>query len=112
MRNITVVGVGYVGLVTGACFADLGNQVCCLDVDEAKIKILKEGGLPIYEPEREKVIFDNVRQANRGPLPDKELVHIFERIIDVMRSIQRDEIAPRAKATAGGDTEFEAEVND
>jgi UDPglucose 6-dehydrogenase len=50
MHNITVIGVGYVGLVTGACFADLGNKVCCLDVDEAKIKTLNEGGIPIYEP--------------------------------------------------------------
>jgi chorismate mutase len=74
-------------------------------------KLKRNTSMPIYEPDREKVIFENVRQANRGPLPERELVHIFERIIDVMRSIQRDEISPRAKA-AGGDTELEAEVND
>jgi UDPglucose 6-dehydrogenase len=60
MRNITVIGVGYVGLVTGTCFADLGSNVCCLDVDEAKIKILKEGGLPIYEPGLEEMVRRNV----------------------------------------------------
>jgi UDPglucose 6-dehydrogenase len=48
--KITVNGTGYVGLVTGACFAEVGNDVVCLDVDEAKIRILNEGGIPIHEP--------------------------------------------------------------
>jgi UDPglucose 6-dehydrogenase len=60
MRNITVIGVGYVGLVTGTCFADLGNTVCCLDVDELKIKTLKSGGIPIYEPGLEEMVRRNV----------------------------------------------------
>jgi UDPglucose 6-dehydrogenase len=60
MRNITVIGVGYVGLVTGTCFADLGNAVCCLDVDAAKIKTLQEGGLPIYEPGLEEMVRRNM----------------------------------------------------
>ncbi|HVA26076.1 MAG TPA: UDP-glucose/GDP-mannose dehydrogenase family protein [Chloroflexota bacterium] len=50
MRNICVVGTGYVGLVTGTCLAELGNQVVCLDVDQAKIASLKAGSVPIYEP--------------------------------------------------------------
>jgi len=50
---------------------------------------------PIYEPNREKVIFENVRKANHGPLPDIELTHIYERIIDVMRSMQKQELASR-----------------
>jgi chorismate mutase len=49
--------------------------------------------LPIYEPNRENVIFENVRNTNPGPLPDIELVHIYERIIDVMRALQKDELA-------------------
>lgn len=49
--------------------------------------------LPVYEPGREKVIFENVRRSNPGPLPDIELTHIYERIIDVMRALQKDELA-------------------
>lgn len=48
--KITVVGTGYVGLVSGACLAEVGNDVLCMDVDPAKIKILEEGGIPIHEP--------------------------------------------------------------
>ena len=50
MRNISVIGTGYVGLVTGACFADLGNEVCCIDVDQEKIAMLQRGQMPFYEP--------------------------------------------------------------
>lgn len=60
MRSITVIGVGYVGLVTGTCFADLGNKVCCLDVDESKVNMLQEGGVPIYEPGLEEMVRRNV----------------------------------------------------
>ena len=54
----------------------------------------------LYEPAREKVIYANVRQANKGPLPDIELTHIYERIIDVMRSLQRNELASERNAQA------------
>jgi chorismate mutase-like protein len=54
--------------------------------------------LPVYEPNREKVIYRNICAANQGPLPDSELTHIYERIIDVMRSIQRDELASERNA--------------
>jgi chorismate mutase len=56
--------------------------------------------LPVYEPDREKVIYANVRAANKGPLPDIELTHIYERIIDVMRSLQRNELASERNAQA------------
>ena len=58
--NITVIGTGYVGLVTGACLADLGNHVFCLDVDLAKIQLLNGGGVPIYEPGLKELIDRNV----------------------------------------------------
>jgi UDPglucose 6-dehydrogenase len=58
--KITVVGTGYVGLVTGACLAEMGNDVLCLDVNAEKIRILQEGGIPIHEPGLDKVIASNV----------------------------------------------------
>ncbi|HEY1766074.1 MAG TPA: chorismate mutase [Terracidiphilus sp.] len=62
--------------------------------------------LPVYEPNREKIIYANVRAANKGPLPDIELTHIYERIIDVMRALQKNELASERNAqsaqAAGG----------
>jgi UDPglucose 6-dehydrogenase len=62
--KITVVGTGYVGLVSGACLADMGNQVLCLDVDGAKVKALNAGQVPIYEPGLEPIVKRN-RDAGR-----------------------------------------------
>ncbi|MBK1687674.1 UDP-glucose dehydrogenase family protein [Rubrivivax gelatinosus] len=58
--KVTVVGTGYVGLVTGACLSEMGNHVVCLDVDERKIRILNEGGIPIHEPGLEEIVRRNV----------------------------------------------------
>lgn len=60
--NITVIGAGYVGLVTGACFAELGNHVSCVDVDQNKIKHLRQGILPIYEPGLEAMVKSNMQE--------------------------------------------------
>ena len=63
--NITVVGTGYLGLVSGACLAEVGNNVLCLDLDVNKINMLKEGGIPIFELGLEDMVRQNVK-ANRS----------------------------------------------
>jgi chorismate mutase len=74
-------------------------------------KLKRNTSMPIYEPDRERIVFENVQQANQGPLPGRDLVRIYERIIDVMRNIQKEEIVPNAKP-ADGETELDSEVND
>ena len=75
-------------------------------------RLKRNTNLPIYEPERERIVFQNVQEVNQGPLPARDLAQIYERIMDVMRKLQKDEIVPPSQTPAGGDTELESEVND
>jgi chorismate mutase-like protein len=77
-------------------------------------KLKRHQGLPIYEPERERSVFDNATRLNRGPLPNRDLLRIYERIMDVMRQIQQEEIsAPALESSAGTEvTELDSELND
>jgi len=84
---------------------ELDRQIVALLSERAEAaqaigKLKRNTSMPIYEPNRERVIFENVRAANRGPLPDIELTHIYERIIDVMRALQRQELASKGSPTA------------
>jgi len=70
--KVTVIGSGYVGLVSGACLADVGNDVLCLDVDPAKIKILEDGGIPIHEPGLLEMVRRNVEAGRLSFTTDVE----------------------------------------
>ena len=74
-------------------------------------RLKRNTNMPIYEPDRERIVFANVQEINQGPLPSRDLAQIYERIMDVMRKIQKEEIAPETKAAATG-TELESDVND
>jgi UDPglucose 6-dehydrogenase len=107
--KITVIGTGYVGLVSGACLADMGNHVVCLDVDERKIRLLEEGGVPIHEPGLEQLLRRNAAvgrlqfttdvaaAVNHGTLqligvgtpPDEDGSADLRHVLDAARSIGR-----------------------
>ena len=90
---------------------ELDRQLVALISERARAaqaigRLKQTTSLPVYEPNREAVIFANVRAANQGPLPDSELTHIYERLIDVMRALQQEELASaRAAAKTGMPTD-------
>jgi chorismate mutase len=75
-------------------------------------RLKRNTSLPIYEPDRERNVFANVQEMNQGPLPDRDLVRIYERIMDVMRNIQKEGIGPAADPAQGAETELDSDVND
>lgn len=75
-------------------------------------KLKSVAGMPVYEPDREKKVFENARSANAGPLPDRDLLRIYERIVDVMRQSELEIVAKPKPPDGLGDTEIDAEVND
>ena len=95
---------------------DVDRKLVALLSERAKAamaigRLKRETSLPIYEPDRERVVFENVQEANHGPLPGRDLVRIYERIIDVMRNIQKQQITS-APETTESETELDSEVND
>ena len=81
--KITVVGTGYVGLVTGTCLAETGNQVFCVDIDEKKVNKLRNGQITIYEPGLEKLFERNLKEGRmqfttdlREGIEDAEIIFL------------------------------------
>ena len=68
-------------------------------------KLKRNSSMPIYEPDREKIIYENIARSNPGPLSDIQLRQVYERLIDVMRQIQRDEMAPEPVEVDGTELE-------
>jgi len=111
--KLTIVGTGYVGLVAGTCFADSGNDVVCVDIDESKISTLRAGEMPIYEPGLEELISKNVREKRlsfstdlagsvgqsevvfiavgtpEGETGDADLQHVLAAAVDIGRALKR-----------------------
>ena len=75
-------------------------------------KLKRGAGMPIYEPDRERKVFENVRRSIPARCRTATCSASYERIMDIMRGIQQQEIAPQAAAEGGGDTELDNEVND
>jgi chorismate mutase len=80
---------------------DLDRQLVRLINERAQCaqeigRLKRNSAMPIYEPDREKIIFQNIARDNAGPLSDVQLRQVYERLVDVMRQIQREEMAPEA----------------
>ncbi len=89
--------------------AALLNERAAAAVEIGRLK--RNTSLPIYEPEREREVIAGVQRTNSGPLSERDLGQIYERIMDVMRSIQKHEIAPET-GTAAQETEIDSQLND
>lgn len=90
--KITMVGTGYVGLVTGTCLANSGNHVICLDVDESKIDLLNNGGCPIYEPGLEALIERNIKAGRLEFSTDKQASYEHAEVIFICVGTPSDEV--------------------
>src|SRR5215472_10670733 len=86
---------------------ELDRQLVALISERARCaveigKLKQNSQLPVYEPDRERIIFNNIQRENRGPLSEVQLRQIYERLVDVMRQIQSDEIAPQPNTEHSG----------
>ena len=89
--------------------AALLNERASAAIEIGRLK--RNTSLPVYEPDRERAVIENVQSCNTGPLVQRDLAQIFERIMDVMRSIQKHEIVPDSEPAAR-DSEIDSQLND
>ncbi|HXF80022.1 MAG TPA: UDP-glucose 6-dehydrogenase, partial [Usitatibacter sp.] len=78
--KVSIIGTGYVGLVTGACLAEVGNHVLCLDVDERKIAMLKAGEIPIFEPGLKEIVRANAASGRLSFTTDAREAALYARV--------------------------------
>jgi chorismate mutase len=89
--------------------AALLNERAAAAVEIGRLK--RNTDLPVYEPQREREVIANVQRSSNGPLTARDLAHVYERIMDVMRNIQKREIVPE-RATEGRATELDSQIED
>jgi len=89
--NISVIGTGYVGLVTGACLAGSGNNVICVDIDEEKIASLKEGRVTFYEPGLEDIVRKNIKEERLHFTTDLHLGEYLRQLVLLMSFLWRNQ---------------------
>ncbi|PCI76907.1 MAG: UDP-glucose 6-dehydrogenase [SAR86 cluster bacterium] len=89
--KVTIFGTGYVGLVTGACFAEVGHGVLCMDIDEPKINLLKNGQIPIYEPGLDTLVSENLGRGNLEFTSDAQQAVKFSDVIIIAVGTPEDE---------------------
>jgi len=117
--RVAVIGTGYVGLVAGACLAETGNRVICVDIDAKRIELLKNGGMPIYEPGLKELVSRNIEKKRISFTTDTVAAVESSRIIFMAVQTPMDEngsadlnhLLEAAKTVAGGINDYKVIVN-
>ena len=93
--KIAVVGTGYVGLVTGTCFAETGNEVICIDIDKSKVDKLSSGQITIYEPGLEKIFLRNQKEGKQISIPSTDI----EKFVSIVKPYIHQSMIYKIKLT-------------
>ena len=108
MMNVVVIGTGYVGLVSGTCFAELGHRVTCVDIDKEKVKLLEEGKSPIFEPGLTDYLKRNISSERLFFSTSFDCVKGADVISDLVKTFNPNYIL---SSTIGGDAEYSGILN-